>query len=70
MSNNESVHLVVSYFNGATWVKPSRKISRIYLIGLLTEAIGMMQSASCEEIDPENCQLPIFVAVDDSVKPE
>ena len=70
MSNNESVHLVVSYFNGATWIKPSRKASRIYLIGLLAEAIGMMQRASCEEIDPDDCKLPIFVAVDDSIEPE
>jgi hypothetical protein len=70
MIDNEQVHLVVSYFNGATWVKPNRKIPRIYLIGLLTEAIGMMQSASAEYIDPNDCKLPVFVWVDDSVKPE
>jgi hypothetical protein len=70
MMSDDNIHLVVSHFNKATWVKPSRKVSRIYLIGLLTEAIGMMQSASCQEIDPEDCKLPVFIAIDDSAIPE
>lgn len=62
---NEDVHIIVSSLRGGVWVKPSREINRHQLIGLLIDAIGMMQASTANVVKPEDCQLRAFLTVDD-----
>jgi len=61
-----SCHLIVSQMNNAIWIKPTRKVSRIHLAGLVSQASFMLASSDCEFIHPEDCRLKAFLTVDDS----
>ena len=55
-------HMVISRVNDATYLKPSRPISRVHLIGFLTEAIGMLTSSDRVIMRPQDCSLNIVVS--------
>ena len=68
---DQPLHLIVSHFNGATWVKPSRPCSRHRAMGLLSDALYMMQASDCRTLDPAECPLRAFLTVDqDQTIPE
>lgn len=54
-------HFVVSRVNDATYIKPSRAMSRLEIMGLLTEAIGMLQASDKANCTPQDCRLNIVV---------
>lgn len=64
---NPPLHLVISRYDGATYLKPSREIDRIQLAGILSEVLFMVNSSSSKTCKPEDCQLRVILSVE---KPE
>lgn len=62
--SEEDLHVIVSEFNRATWIKPSRSCSRQQLIGLLMDGVYMLQRGKGNTVRPEDCPLPVFLIVD------
>lgn len=61
---NPPIHLVISRFNNATYLKVSRQCDRLYLAGLLAEALAMVTSSGCATVKPEDCQLSVILSVE------
>ena len=53
--NNPPVYLVIAKNDCYTAIKPSRVVSRVYLIGLLTDVLGMLTRDSGRYVDPKDC---------------
>lgn len=64
-SEDEPLHLIVSSFKDATWIKPSRRVRRRELVGLLMDAVAMCNESSSKYIDPEDCGLRVMLTVDE-----
>lgn len=61
---NPPIHLVISRFDNATYLKVSRQCDRLYLAGLLSEALAMVTSSGCAVVKPEDCQLSVILSVE------
>ncbi len=61
---NPPVHLVISRFDDATYLKVSRQCDRLYLAGLLSEALFMVNSSGCSVVKPGDCQLNVILSVE------
>lgn len=61
---NPPLHLVISRFGNATYLKVSRQCDRLYLAGLLSEALAMVTSSSSSKVKPEDCQLSVILSVE------
>ncbi|MBD3882164.1 hypothetical protein IFO70_10375 [Phormidium tenue FACHB-886] len=64
---NPPLHLVISRFGNATYLKVSKQCDRLYLAGLLAEALAMVTASGCSVVKPEDCQLRVILSVE---KPE
>lgn len=64
---NPPLHLVISRYEDGTYMKISRECDRIYLAGLLSEALHMVNASSVSIVKPEDCQLRVILSVE---KPE
>lgn len=62
---NPPLHLVISRFSNATYLKVSRECDRIYLAGLLSEALHMVNSSGVSVARPEDCQLKVILTVEE-----
>lgn len=63
------LHFVVSHFNQATWLKPSRPVRRQEAIALLSEALFMLNSSDAAVLLPEDCTLQAWLTVNDGQLP-
>jgi hypothetical protein len=61
---NPPLHLVISEIGNATYLKVSRQCSRLYLAGLLSEALAMVTSSDCAVVKPEDCRLRVILTVE------
>lgn len=59
------IHLVISRINGNVWIKPSRSVNRQQLLGLVMDAVFMLQSSTVRNISPEDCRLRVMLTVDE-----
>lgn len=67
MNHSESsypspVHFIISRINDQTFLKPSRPINRMEAMGLVSEALGMLQNSTVPLISPKECSLNIVVS--------
>lgn len=67
--NNPQLNLVIVHKNdgtsSVTTIKPSRIVSRIYLIGVLSEVLGMLITTPGNYVDPKDCPLNIVLTIDE-----
>lgn len=61
---NPPLHLVVSRFRDGTWLKVSRECDRIYLAGLLSDVLYMINSSECGTVKPSDCELRVILSVE------
>ncbi len=59
------IHLVISCMRGAIWIKPSRPVNRQRLMGVLMDAVHMLQASSIKTISPDDCGLRVMLTVDE-----
>ena len=64
-AENNSIHLVISRMHDRVWIKPSRPVNRHCLIGMVSDALYMLQAAECKTINPDDCKLRVILAVDE-----
>lgn len=64
-SENAPIHLVISRINGNVWLKPSRTVNRQQLLGMVMDAVFMLQSSTVRNISPEDCRLRVMLTVDE-----
>ena len=60
---NPDFHLVISQIDGEFFACPSRKVSRIYLMGVLSEVLAALGHETCPHIDPDYSPLNYAISV-------
>lgn len=66
---DQPIHLVICSIKGAIYIKPSRAVNRQRMMGIMLDALGMMQDSNCKTITPEDCRLRVLLTVDDEQEP-
>ena len=56
------IHIVISVVDRNLYIKPSRPIGRIRLAGVLSEALGLIQSANYGILRPQDCPINIVIS--------
>lgn len=64
----QSLHLVVSDFKDGIWIKPSRPCNRHRVIGMLMDAIAILQDDFGRTVYPEDCPLRVVMTFDEDQK--
>lgn len=59
-----AVHIVVGRIGDCTYLKPSVECDRIYLVGLLTEALSLLTRSSALTVRPSDCPVQVFLTVE------
>lgn len=57
----EPLHLIISLIGEDMYIRPSRKVERHLLSGLVADALYMLQSAEQKYVDPDDCQINLMV---------
>ena len=65
INENAPLHLVISSMRGTVWIKPSRPCNRIMLLGMMMDAVFMLQTSTAQTVRPEDCRLRVLLTVDD-----
>lgn len=60
---NPDVHLLISRSGNSTFLCPTRKVSRLYAMGLLQDALTALSNSSSNTIDPAYSPLNVFVTI-------
>ncbi len=60
---DNALHIIISRMNDATYLKVSRECDRIYMAGLLAEALAMVTASETPTVKPEDCQLDVVITL-------
>ncbi len=62
---SDPLHIIVSRMSDATYLKVSRECDRVYMAGLLAEALAMVTASETPTVKPEDCRLDVVITLGD-----
>ena len=60
---NPELQLIISQTDQGLYFCPSRKVSRIYLMGIVLDVLNILGGGSSQHVDPADCRLNYALSI-------